>query len=51
MISNLSLITGVDIPAIEFQTIIHQPRIKEIALIGEQEYFSTLQLLCFKRHD
>ena len=41
--------TGVDIPALEFQTIIHQPRIKEIAMVGEQEYFSMLQLLCFNK--
>ena len=50
MVSSLALITGVDIPAIEFQTIIHQPRIKEIALVGEQEYFAMLQLLCFNKN-
>lgn len=49
MISSLALITGVDIPAIEFQTVIHQPRIKEIAMVGEQEYFAMLQLLCFNK--
>lgn len=45
----LALMTGVDVPAIEFQTVIHQPRIKEIAMVGELEYFAMLQLLCFNK--
>lgn len=42
--------TGVDVPALEFQTVIHQPRIKEIAMVGEQQYFAMLQLLCFNKN-
>jgi hypothetical protein len=30
---------GIDIPIQELQTTIHQPTIKEIAMIGEEEYF------------
>lgn len=48
-VPTLALITGVDVPAIEFQTVIHQPKIKEIAMVGELEYFSMLQLLCFNK--
>lgn len=45
----LALMAGVDIPVVEIQTIIHQPTIKEIAFIGEKDYFMTLQLLCFNK--
>lgn len=47
--NNLALMTGVDIPVIELQTTIHQPSIREISLIGEEEYFLALQLICFNR--
>ena len=43
------LITGIDVPVPELELILHQPTIKEIAFIGELEYFSTLQILCFNR--
>lgn len=42
MIEELSLTTGVDIPIPELQIVIHQPTIKEIALIGEEKFFSYL---------
>lgn len=46
---NLQLIAGIDIPAIKLGLTIHQPTIKEISYIGEREYFSALQLLCFDK--
>lgn len=41
----LALITGADIPIEECQLIIHQPKLKEIALIGETSCFSAVQCL------
>ena len=45
----LQLITGVDIPIPALQTSIHQPSIKEISLLGEEQYFAALQMLCFNK--
>ena len=42
----LALLTGNDIPAEACQLIIHQPTIKEIALIGERDFFTGIQCLC-----
>ena len=36
---------GVDIPIPQLQGIIHQPKIKEIALMGESEFFVAVQCL------
>lgn len=41
----LALICGTDIPIPELKTTIHQPRINEIAYIGEQDFFIGLQTL------
>lgn len=41
--------TGQDIPIPEFQTVIHPPTVKEIALMGEKEFFTALQYLCFDK--
>ena len=41
----LALMCGTDIPVPELQTTIHQPTIKEISYIGEQEFFIGLQTL------
>lgn len=41
-----ALICGVDIPLIECQLIAHQPKINEIALVGETNFFIGLQTLC-----
>lgn len=49
MIEVLQLMTGVDIPAPEFETIIHQPSIIEISRVGELAYFSAIQTLCFNK--
>jgi hypothetical protein len=39
----------VDIAIPELQTSLHQPRIKEIAYLGEIEYFSVLSTFCFNK--
>ena len=41
-----ALICGVDIPLVECQLIAHQPKINEIALVGETNFFIGLQTLC-----
>lgn len=45
----LGLMTGIDLPIPELQTTIHQPTIREISLIGEQDFFIGIQLLCIKK--
>lgn len=45
----LALMCGTDIPVPECQLVIHQPRIKEIALIGESDFFSGIQCLCVNK--
>ena len=41
----LALIAGTDIPIPELQLTIHQPKIKEIALIGDTDFFTGVQCL------
>lgn len=41
----MALMCGVDIPVPSLQTEIHQPKIKEIALIGESDFFVGVQCL------
>lgn len=41
----LALITGSDIPIEECRLVVHQPKIKEIALIGEKSFFTGIQCL------
>ena len=41
--------TGVDIPIPEIQTVVHQPTIKEISYMGEIEFFSSAQTICFNK--
>lgn len=45
----LQLISGVDIPIPELQVSLHQPTIREISYLGEEQYFSALQILCFNK--
>lgn len=45
----LALMCGTDIPIPECQVTIHQPRIREIALIGENDFFSGVQCLCINK--
>lgn len=42
--------SGVDIPIPQLQLTIHQPIIREISYMGELDYFSTLQMLCFDKN-
>ena len=49
MDTRLALMCGTDYPVPECQIILHQPRIKEIALIGESDFFSGIQCLCLNR--
>lgn len=46
---DLALMTGIDIPIPECNLVIHQPTIKEIAFIGEKEYFLAVQTLCLSK--
>lgn len=45
----LALMCGTDIPIPECRLIIHQPTIKEIAMIGEADFFSGVQCLCLNK--
>lgn len=38
------LVTGIDIPVEAFGITIHQPRVREIAMLGEQNYFIALSI-------
>ena len=50
MINNtLGLMCGIDLPVQECKLIIHQPKIKEIAFIGEKEFFQGVQYLCLDK--
>lgn len=41
---------GIDIPIPECQLILHQPTVKEIALIGETDFFIGSQTLCISKN-
>lgn len=45
----LAMMCGTDLPVPECQLIIHQPRIKEISLLGEQEFFIGAQCLTLNK--
>lgn len=45
----LALMTGIDIPIIKCNLVIHQPTIKEISFLGEREYFLAIQTLCLDK--
>ena len=49
MDKRLALMCGTDIPVPECQMVIHQPKIKEIALIGEADFFAGIQCLCLNK--
>lgn len=42
---NLALMTGVDIPIPEYETVLHQPSLKEISMMGETDFFKAIGLL------
>lgn len=45
----LALMAGIDIPIPECQLILHQPKIKEIGMIGERSFFVGTQCLCINK--
>ena len=45
----LALMCGTDLPVQECQLVVHQPRIKEIAMIGEQDFFIGAQCLTLNK--
>ena len=45
----LAMMCGTDLPVPECQLIVHQPRIKEISLLGEQEFFIGAQCLTLNK--
>lgn len=47
----LALMTGIDIPIQQLQVNIHQPTIKEISYIGEEEFFIALQYLSVNKNN
>ena len=46
----LALMCGTDIPIPECQLILHQPKMKEIAYIGETEFFTGVQSICINKN-
>lgn len=46
---SLALMTGIDIPVPEIQVTLHQPSVKEIAFIGEKDFFIGIQCLCIQK--
>ena len=46
----LALMCGIDIPIPELQLTIHQPSIKEIAFIGEADFFLGVQCLTINKN-
>ena len=49
MDTRLAMICGTDIPVESCQLVLHQPKLEEIALIGEREFFSGVQTLCLHK--
>ena len=49
MDTRLGLMCGIDLPIPECKVIVHQPKIKEIALLGEKDFFVGIQTLCIDK--
>lgn len=47
--NNLALLTGIDIPFQAGRLLIHQPTLKEIAAIGEDDFFIGCGLLTISK--
>ena len=45
----LALMCGIDIPIPECELVVHQPKIQEIAYLGEKEFFTGVQTLCINK--
>lgn len=50
MISTLALMCGVDVPIPECQLVLHQPKLREIAMIGTQDFFIGVQCLTVSKN-
>ena len=50
MLNDLLLLSGNDIPFLKAGVIVHQPTIKEIAYIGEENFFTGCELLNFSKN-
>lgn len=50
MDSRLALMAGIDIPIPACQVALHQPTIKEIAYVGERDFFTGVQCLCLQKN-
>lgn len=46
----LALIAGIDVPIPELELAVHQPAIKEIAYMGETDFFIGIQCLCLYKN-
>ena len=51
MLNDLILLSGNDIPIEEINLLLHPPTIKEIALIGEEAFFSGCEFLRFSKNN
>lgn len=49
MDTRLALMAGTDIPIPELQLTLHQPTLKEIAFVGETDFFIGVQCLCLHK--
>lgn len=49
MDTRLAMICGTEIPVESCQLVLHQPRLEEIAYIGERVFFSGVQTLCLHK--
>ena len=50
MDTRLAMMCGIDIPIPQCELIIHQPRIKEIAYLGEKDFFTAVQTFCVNKN-
>lgn len=46
----LALMCGTDIPVPECQLVVHQPTMREISYIGEEDFFTGVQTLCIQKN-
>jgi len=46
---SLALMAGTDIPIPELQLTLHQPKLREIAYVGETDFFTGIQCLCLHK--
>lgn len=42
----LALMTGIDLPVPACQVTVHQPKLTEIAMLGDEDFFAGVQCLC-----